>query len=249
LPGELKQGTAKGRVTTVKEALQALNQVPVFAAFAGVDNLGHAVCKPYGLKCKYQMRVVGGSEIDSQARSAFRRRNGFEPFYENETVTSDMLKGIYVLVSGAPCIAYSLCGMRRGLSASVGTHYTAQIDAYTEAQIPVVILEQVPGAAELLPNDTISQKTGETAQDIVERKFKEAGYDVARKVVNAADYGGTVNRERMVTVAVRGDLFAKKKYEWPEATVKHDRHKSDPETSVRQMLDAIPQKRYVLPQR
>jgi site-specific DNA-cytosine methylase len=139
------------------------------------------------------MRVIGGSEVDAQARAAFRRRNGFEPMYENKTVTSDMLKGIYILVAGAPCGAYSLVGNRNGLSAKVGMHYIDQMDTYITAEIPVIILEQVPGAADIQPNDTVSLESGKSVQQIVEDKLQAAGYHVERKTCNATDYNGTVN--------------------------------------------------------
>ena len=249
LPAELKKDakmTSVGRVTNVQQGTEK-TRVPVFSAFAGLDNLGHAACKCNDRNSKHEMRVVGGSEIDAQARAAFRRRNGFEPMYENENVTADMLKGIYVLTAGAPCVAYSTCGNRRGLSAKVGTHYVNQIEAYTQAQIPVIILEQVPGAAEIQPNDTLTQRDGVTAQQQVEELFTKAGYHVERRVVNAADYGAAVSRERMITVAVRGDLHKKKKFTWPAATV-DGRHRSRSQNTVRKILDPVVQKRYLLPQ-
>ena len=123
LPEDLKKAamlTSGGRVIHVQEDQEV---APVFASFAGVDNLGTAACRPGRADCRYKMRVVGGSEVDAQARATFRKRNGFEPMYENENITSNMLEGIYVLVSGAPCVAYSMCGARRGASAKVGMHY------------------------------------------------------------------------------------------------------------------------------
>ena len=132
-----------GQLIAVQDTETTHNMVPVFSAFVGIDNLGHATCKPPSTGCRYKMRVIGGSETDAQARVAFRRswRNGFEPMYKNETITSDMLKGIYVLVAGAACVAYSLAGKRNGLSAKVGMHYTDQMDTYITAEIPVIILE------------------------------------------------------------------------------------------------------------
>ena len=222
--------------------------VPVFASFAGVDNLGTAACKPSRTDCRYKMRVVGGSEVDAQARAAFRKRNGFEPMYENENITSRMLEGIYILVSGAPCVAYSMCGARRGASASVGMHYINQIDTYTDANIPVIILEQVPGAAIIQPNDTVAQASGITAQQQVEGKLRNSGYHVEHKIVNAADYGAAVNRERMITVAVRGDLHEKKQFEWPETITNHESHRTQNRGTVRPMLDPTVQTRYLLSQ-
>ena len=250
LPAELKKAAklaSAKRITNISQQKPCV--VPVFASFAGVDNLGNAVCQSNRQHNKYKMRVVGGSEVDAHARAAFRRRNGFEPMYENEKVTSVMLEGIYVIVSGAPCVAYSMCGSRRGLSAKLGRYYVNQIDAYTQAEIPVIILEQVPGAAEIQPHDEKTQFSGITAQQQVEDKLTTAGYHVERKVVNAADYGGAVSRERMITVAVRNDLHVKKQFEWPEATVSHESHRVRAGSTVRQMLDPIVQVRYLLPQR
>ena len=247
IPDDLKEAAKlvkTGQITAVQDTEATHNMVPVFSAFSGVDNLGHATCKPPDTGCRYKMRVIGGSEVDAHARAAFRRRNGFEPMYENETVTSDMLKGIYVLVAGAPCVAHSLAGKREGQSAKVGMHYIDQMDTYIAAGIPVIILEQVPGAADVQPNDKVALDSGKSAQQIVEEKLEAAGYHEERKTCNAADYNGAVNRERMITVAIRDDLWIKKEHEfkWPEATVQHHRQKNNPKCQVKHMLDPVPQK-------
>jgi site-specific DNA-cytosine methylase len=107
--------------------------IPVFASFAGVDNLGHAVSNAGTTPGKRKVLVVGGSEIDIRARATFRTRNGFEAMYEHATVTSIMLRGLYIVVSGAPCVAYSRAGARRGRSSKLGMIYIDQIDVYIEA--------------------------------------------------------------------------------------------------------------------
>ena len=60
-----------------------------------------------------------------------------------------------------------------------------------------------------------------------------------------------MNRERMITVAVRNDLWIKKEQEfkWPEVAVQYHMQMNNPKCQVKHMLDPVPQKRYLLPQR
>jgi site-specific DNA-cytosine methylase len=192
--------------------------IPVFASFAGVDNLGHAVSNAGTKSGKRKILVIGGSELDIRARAAFRARNGFEAMYEHSTVTSEMFGGIYIVVSGAPCVAYSRAGARRGRSSKLGMMYIDQIDVYIEAGVPVIILEQVTCVLEILDTDKVSKADHVCAQTKVEDKLITAGYQVTHKVINSAEYGAPVSRERLITIAVRSDLAAKKQFEWPIAS-------------------------------
>ena len=68
IPDDLKEAaklTKTGQLTAVQDTETTHNMVPVFSAFAGVDNLGHATCKPPNSGCRYKMRVIGGSEVDA----------------------------------------------------------------------------------------------------------------------------------------------------------------------------------------
>ena len=252
LPKQLKDAA---KITTGNSAINHIVQqeaktlVPVFASFAGVDNLGQAVCHKTCLKSKFEFQVVGGSETDPDARAAFRRRNRFESFYENKSVTDRMLRGIYVLVSGAPCVAYSIAGAQRGRSSKIGMHYIEQVDAYVSSKIPVVILEQVEGVTSILPRDKVSNSDGKTPQQLVEDKFRAGGYHVKTKVINAADFGGLVNRERLITVAVRNDVWGRQGqyFKWPSATTPRNSHRRPRNLTVRSILDKEPSKRYLLP--
>ena len=182
-----------GKLTSVSESCTNPSAVPVFASFAGVDNLGHAVCN-LGTEDSYRVVVVGGSEIDLRARNAFRMRNGFEAMYEHQSIKASMLRGVYMVVSGAPCVAYSLAGARKGRSSKLGLMYIGQIDAYVDAKVLVVILVQVGGVLQISEKDSVSKEENVCAQSLVEDKFLAAGYTVSHQLIDSASYGAPVSR-------------------------------------------------------
>lgn len=139
-----------------------------------------------------------------------------------------------------------LAGARRGRSSKLGMICIDQIDVYLEARVPVIILEQVAGVLEVLDTDKVSTADNICAQTKVEDKFRAAGYQVTHKIINAAEYGAPVSRERLITVAVRSDLTARKQFKWPIASVPKS-HQIEGKGTVRYFLDEKPHGRYLLP--
>ena len=205
------------------EHAQALKQsksiAPVFASFAGMDMLG------MGMKESFpQMRCVGASERNGVARKVFARQHGFQPFGMHDKVPDYVYEGVFMVTSGAPCVAFSYAGKQSGSSDKRGTHYVEQAHQYTKARVPVIVLEQVPQARDILPKDAVSRGARKSPHQRVATILEEGGYHVPRgpdgchgMIINAAHQGGVMDRERLITIAVRQDLWDLQGhlFEWP----------------------------------
>ena len=121
-------------------------------------------------------------------------RLNLEIFFEIRRGELDLLSG------GAPCQSFSYAGKRLGLEDARGTlfyHYAIFLE---KLQPKTFLFENVRG---LLTHDK-----GRTYQTILS-VFKDCGYRVERKILNAWDYGNAQKRERLITIGVRKDLNLK----------------------------------------
>lgn len=114
-----------------------------------------------------------------------------EVFFSIRRGELDLLSG------GAPCQAFSYAGKRLGLEDARGTlfyHYAVFLE---KLQPKTFLFENVRG---LLTHDK-----GRTYQTML-RVFKDCGYRVDKKILNAWHYDNAQKRERLITVGVREDL-------------------------------------------
>ena len=114
-----------------------------------------------------------------------------EMFFDLRCGELDLLSG------GAPCQAFSYAGKRLGLADARGTlvyHYAVFLQ---KLKPKIFLFENVRG---LLTHDK-----GRTYQTML-NVFKDCGYRVDKKILNAWDYGNAQKRERLITVGVREDL-------------------------------------------
>jgi site-specific DNA-cytosine methylase len=194
----------------------------MFAAFAGMDLLGKGIKKTFPVgKC------VGGSEKNNTARLLFKRQHGFEPFRDQQLVPDYAYDKIFMVTTGAPCVAFSLAGKQKGQTDARGLHYVEQADGYIRAKVPVILFEQVPEARHILNKDWKARDAGKSPQDQLVDKLRNNGYTVpngpdgqAGIILNAADLGGVLDRKRLFTVAVIDELWEHSKgdetFKWPE---------------------------------
>jgi len=228
--------------TRVNQVAADSGLVLAYSAYAGLDNFGcSAAAGCPGLV------VVGGSEIDSVAREAFRRRHRFAPFGNQLQVPSHAMGAVYVATAGAPCVAYSPAGLQHGRGDHRGLHYEMQVAGFVEAQIPVCALEQVPECRQILEGDTYSKEQGTSPQDRVVSMFRKGGYTVPEgsdgrpgQLMRATLFGGTVDRQRLITIAVRNDVWALRgaEFRWPEEGLR-------PARAIRPLLQQPPDERYL----
>lgn len=112
-----------------------------------------------------------------------------------------------LLSGGAPCQSFSYAGNRLGLDDARGTLFYHYAIFLKKLQPKMFLFENVKG---LLNHD--QGRTYSIIHDI----FKETGYTIKKKVLNAWEYGVPQKRERLITIGIRNDLVRKITFEFPK---------------------------------
>lgn len=107
-----------------------------------------------------------------------------------------------LIIGGPPCQAYSLVGRSRSETRMVGdqrnylyTHYSEFLRRY---QPKYFVFENVPGLLSAKDED------GTLHFDNMRELFRECGYSIEFRILNAADYGVLQNRKRIILIGVKG---------------------------------------------
>ena len=177
--------------------------------FAGAGGLALGVEKA-GFK------TIGLIEIDKNACNTLKlNRPNWNVINENiANISSKNLEDFFsikkgeldLLSGGAPCQAFSYAGKRLGLEDTRGTLFYHYALFLKQLQPKMFLFENVKG---LLSHD--KGKTHETIINV----FKEEGYTIYEKVLNAWDYGVAQKRERLIIVGIRNDLINKLNFLFP----------------------------------
>ena len=124
-----------------------------------------------------------------------------EEYFGIKTGELDLLSG------GAPCQAFSYAGKRLGFEDTRGTLFYHYALFLQKLQPKMFLFENVRG---LLTHDR-----GRTYQTML-NVFRDAGYNIDKKVLNAWDYGNAQKRERLITIGIRQDILGKTMFEFPK---------------------------------
>lgn len=117
-------------------------------------------------------------------------------------------KGELDLISGgAPCQSFSYAGNRLGLEDSRGTLFYHYALFLKKLQPKMFLFENVKGL--------ISHDKGRTFKTIC-AIFKQEGYTINQKILNAWNYGVAQKRERLIMVGIRNELTDKIIFSYPE---------------------------------
>lgn len=109
-----------------------------------------------------------------------------------------------LLAGGPPCQSFSLIGKRGSLDDERGMLLFEMV-RFAEAFMPkTILIEQVRG---LVSASGMDNKRGSVLKLLVEQ-LEELGYQVAHKILRAADYGVPQLRDRLFIIATRGAGFA-----------------------------------------
>ncbi len=122
-------------------------------------------------------------------------------------IKSEEIPACDVIIGGPPCQSWSLAGAMKGKEDSRGQLFYEYVRVIKDKRPMAFVAENVKGI--------VSKAHIESFNEIVDM-FKEAGYTVTYKLVNAKNYGVPQDRERVFIVGVRNDL--KVSYEFPEPT-------------------------------
>ena len=107
---------------------------------------------------------------------------------------------IDLLSGGYPCQAFSYAGKKLGLEDTRGTLFYSYAEILKELKPKMFLAENVKGL--------VSHDKGRTLQTMID-VFKEVGYTVYYKVLNAIDFEVAQKRERIAIVGVRNDIREK----------------------------------------
>ena len=116
---------------------------------------------------------------------------------------TDFRGEIDLLVGGSPCQAFSMAGYRRGFDDHRGQLFFEFCRIVDEVQPKVFLWENVKGV--------LSHDKGKT-WEVIQQSFKDLGYKIFWKVLNAKDYGIPQSRNRLF---VLGFLDQSIEYEFP----------------------------------
>ena len=116
-----------------------------------------------------------------------------------------------IVAGGVPCTSFSMAGKRGGLTESRGRLYEHLLRIASEAGAEVCLLENSDGLC------SWRDESGETAQSIIERAFRIAGYEPVSRVLRASDYGTPQHRYRLFIVGFR-DGATRAAFRWPSGS-------------------------------
>jgi len=109
-----------------------------------------------------------------------------------------------LIVGGPPCQAYSIAGRSRSETKMVGDKRNYLYKLYAKFlqkyQPRCFVFENVLGLLSAKDED------GSLHFDNMKRLFKECGYSVEYRMLNASDYGVLQNRKRIILIGVRGKI-------------------------------------------
>lgn len=111
------------------------------------------------------------------------------------------------VIGGPPCQSWSLAGSMRGAEDDRGSVFYDYIDIIQAKQPKFFVTENVPGI--------VSKTNIDEFEEIID-SFKEIGYDVQYKKMNAEYFNVPQARTRVIIVGIRSDLDFE--YEFPEGT-------------------------------
>lgn len=122
-------------------------------------------------------------------------------------IKSEEIPECDVIIGGPPCQSWSLAGAMKGKEDSRGQLFYEYVRVIKDKRPMAFVAENVKGI--------VSKAHIDSFNEIVDM-FKEAGYTVTYKLVNAKNYGVPQDRERVFIVGIRNDLGVT--YEFPNET-------------------------------
>lgn len=159
---------------------------------------------------------IGLVEFDKSAANTLKtNRPSWNVLCEDIAITStrDLEKVFSIkkceldlLSGGAPCQSFSYAGKRLGLDDVRGTMFYYYAIFLKKLQPKMFLFENVKG---LRTHD--GGRTFQTILDI----FKQQGYKIDYRVLNAWDYNVPQKRERLIIIGIRSDLIDKCSFEFP----------------------------------
>lgn len=142
--------------------------------------------------------IVFANEFDSHIQPTYEANHSC-PLDHNDirNLKIENLPDTDGLIGGPPCQSWSTAGSQRGINDPRGQLFLDYIKILEQKKPKFFICENVPG---------ILFAKNKPALDNFIESFKNAGYNVVIKKINAADCGAPQDRERVIFFGIRSDL-------------------------------------------
>jgi DNA (cytosine-5)-methyltransferase 1 len=147
--------------------------------------------------------VVFASDIDAEARAAYRHNYGLEPAGDITAIPAEDIPNHDLLLGGFPCQPFSIIGSMSGTADPRGMLFMEILRIVRAKRPQGIVLENVKQLA--------TMQRGEVIRRIVD-DLRAMGYSVDWRILNALDFGLPQKRERVVIVAT---LQPFEKFPWP----------------------------------
>lgn len=212
------------KVNKLNNCNKKLRVISLFSGCGGMDlglQGGFEVFGRYYDENPYE--IVFANDIVKKACDTYKYNFKKTPFCGDiKEIDSSSFPEADIVVGGFPCQDFSVAGKRKGLSADRGRLYLEMKRVIESVKPKAFIAENVDGIRRTKNGDDSS------ALDIIINDFRNIGYNVVYKALNAADYGVPQSRLRIIIVGIRNDI--KKEMKYPQIT-HGDKSKNDYITS------------------
>ncbi len=166
-------------------------KIKVIDLFCGIGGFS------YGFEMTNKFEVVAGADIWDVALSTFKT-NHKKTLLINEDLTQmdehfwDSYKGVAdVIIAGPPCQGFSMSGKRQK-NDKRNSLFKEVVRITSVVQPKYVVIENVVGLL------SMTNDQGQDIKTLIKEEFNALGYNVAYKVLNAAEYGVPQARKRVV---------------------------------------------------
>ncbi len=191
----------------------------VASLFSGCGGLDLGFTGNFKFRSKYfdenPFEIVFSNDIDQDAVKTYN--NNSNMFNKHEAILgdikeipSDNIPDFDVLLAGFPCQPFSNAGNREGVDDKYGRgtlFYECErimkaMLTRTTAEKPLAfVFENVKGIL------SSKMKNGNSVPAEIVKRMQKLGYNTVYKLLRASDYGVPQNRQRVIFVGVRSDLW------------------------------------------
>jgi len=181
--------------------MEKVNYIDLFCGIGGFRFALEGAAK----SLKKSSTCVFSSDIDEEARKAYKANFGHEPHGDITKINETDIPDHDILLGGFPCQAFSIIGEGRGFEDTRGTLFFDIARILKEKRPKAFVLENVK---QLRGHDS-----GRTLETILKALY-ELDYWVDYRILNALDFGLPQKRERIVLVGFRREIA--NNFSWPK---------------------------------
>ncbi len=191
-------------------------------------------CGAGGLDLGFKMaghEIIWANDLYGDAVETYRHNIGDHVVCEDITKISEAdVPDCDIIIGGFPCQGFSVANTKRHVSDERNVLYKQLIRLIKAKKPKFFLAENVKGITSLDKGKVF---------EMILNDFRQLGYTVKYKIMNAADYGVPQTRIRVIIVGVRNDVDFE--YNYPEPTHSKDGSNSLPQwVSVAEAMAPIP---------